>query len=287
MMRNLIKMNNVAASVGIAILFVLAISGCKKNDNKVEPTPIPVPVVIQNPKSTTYPLSIKDMLGVTGTVTFTERSVGSSESVVKIQLTGAPSGVHPAHIHANTAIETGGIVHTLNSVDSSGNSTTNLTVPYETLINFDGYVNVHLDPSTLGTIIAQGDIGGNILTGDNRNHSLVQDSSSGVSGNIRFDKRKNGNTLVTITLSSSGFLPTGSYPASINLGSVATIGTPYARKTLQPVDYATRKSMTTVRTMDDGTPITYQNWLVYDGFVTVYDANDNSNVIAKGNIGSN
>jgi uncharacterized lipoprotein YbaY len=285
-MEKLMLKNKMAKMAGVALMLAVTLSSCKKDEDKVEPSPIP-PIVITNAMQTSYALNVRDELGVTGTVTFSEKNSGSSESVVTIQLMGAAKGIHPAHIHVNSAIETGGIAYSLNSVDSTGKSTTTLSVPYATLVNFDGYVNVHASLSNLGTIIAQGDIGGNALTGDSKTFTLNQDSTSGIFGNAKFEKRKNGNTLVTVNLTAGGVLPAGVYSAHINLGSVATIGAPYSKKRLQNVDDATRRSFTNIRTLDDSTPITYNNWLVYDGFITIHDASDNSNVIAKGNIGAN
>lgn len=284
-MERLISKTRITKTVGMAFMLVALLSSCKKKEDAVEPTP--VPVVTPNPMSTSFILNVKDELGVSGTVSFAEKASGSSESVVTIKLTGASAGTHPAHIHSNSAIESGGIAYALNSVDSSGTSTTTLSVSYAALVDFDGYVNVHASALDLVTIIAQGDIGGNVLTGDSKSYALAQDSTSGVSGNAKFEKRKNGNTLVTIDLTSGGLLPDGTYPAHINLGSVSTIGVPYNKKTLNTINSATRKSMTNIRILNDGTVITFDNWLVYDGFITILDANDNNNVIAIGNIGAN
>ena len=67
-------------------------SGCKGND----------PVVLP-PAKTTTTLEVKDVLGITGTVTFTETS--STSATIDIILIGAPSGVHPAELCRNSAIE--------------------------------------------------------------------------------------------------------------------------------------------------------------------------------------
>ena len=282
----MIKGKNWFTKIALATaLLTIVVAGCKKDkDDDVEPTPEPTPVEILK---TTYTLKVKDLIGVSGTVTFAEKSTGSSESIVTISLQGAPVGVHPAHIHLNSAIETGAIAYGLTSVDAAGNSSTTLSVSYAALINFDGYVNVHLDGVTLGTIIAQADIGGNFITSTNHTYILNQDSTSGISGVSTFEKRKNGNTLVTINLSAGGALPPGLYPAHINLGSVATIGSPVNRKTLNPVDGVTRLSRTNIRTLNDGTVISYDNWMIYDGFITIYDAANVTDVIALGNIGAN
>ena len=89
-----------------AVILLLASGGCKKSD-----TPA---------RKTTYNLKVKDVLGVSGTVTFTETS--SSVTTIDIVLTGAPSGTHPAILCANSAVESDDIVATLNPVDATGKS---------------------------------------------------------------------------------------------------------------------------------------------------------------------
>lgn len=280
----MIKKNILVRFAAYIALSAFIFVGCSKDDSNNEPTPIPTPV---EPLKTTYTLKAKDILGVSGSVTIAEKTSGGSESVVTIHLTGAPAGVHPAHIHMNSAIETGNIAYNLNSVSTGDSSSTTLSVTYNTLINYDGYVNVHLDTANMGTIIAQADIGGNQVTSTNKIYTLAQDSSSGIAGSAKFEKRKNGTTLLTINLTSGATLPPGLYPAQINLGSVSTVGTPVKTKTLNPVDGTSRISITNIRTLDNLTAITYANWLVYDGFLTIHDAADTTNIIAKGNIGSN
>lgn len=273
-------MNRNKVTTAIAIFTVaislLASTGCKKDDEKT-------------PNKTTYDLKVKDQLGVSGTVTFTETS--STVTTITIKLNGGTATNHPAHIHMNSAVEGGSIVLSLTPVDADGNSITTVTtlddntpINYSQLLNFDGYLNVHESSSALGTIIAQTDIGGNALTGIQKSYPLAAVNASGVSGDALFEKRKNGNTLVTVSL--SGTIAGNDYPADIHLGSVATIGGGPVTRSLTDVNGASGKSYTNVRTLSDGTVITYDNWLEYDGYLSV----ENSGIgtaIAQGNIGSN
>src|SRR5690606_12854866 len=105
---------------------------------------------------------------ISGQVTFTK--IDASSTLILIELEGTTAGnTHPAHIHANSASEGGSIVIGLSSVDgATGMSETTITqeddgtpITYEGLLTYDGYVNVHLSPSALSTLIAQGNIGSN------------------------------------------------------------------------------------------------------------------------------
>ncbi len=144
--------------------------------------------------STTYTLSEKDVEGISGTAKFEKRANG--ETLVTISLEGTPEGgVHPAHIHANTAAQGGGIVVTFNPVNgTTGTSVTNVTatdgeegaaITYDELVGtddtpgYDGYINVHLGPGAqLETIVAQGDIGQNVFTGEEIVYQLELDSGA-------------------------------------------------------------------------------------------------------------
>jgi hypothetical protein len=90
--------------------------------------------------------------------------------MITISLQGTTAGGdHPAHIHANNAASGGGIVMDLKNVSgATGKSVTSANalnddteMTYEELLNFNGYINVHLSAAALGTLIAQGDIGSN------------------------------------------------------------------------------------------------------------------------------
>jgi len=270
------KNKMVTAAAIVAVMLTMVIGGCKK-----EPTVI---------NKTTYDLKVKDQLGIAGTVTFTETN--STTTTIEINMTGGTSENHPAHIHVNSAVEGGSIALSLSPVVNGYSSTqvtkldNNSSINYSQLILFDGYLNVHESTINLTTIVAQTDIGGNALTTTNKTYTLAQVGASGVSGTALFEKRKNGNALITISL--NGTLAGGVHPAVIHIGSVATVGGGPTVKTLNAVDGTTGKSYTNLRTLDSGTPISYDDAMVYDGYLAIHESVLlMANVLCQGNIGSN
>lgn len=162
-----------------AVILLIAV-GCKKDDS-------PAP-------KTTYSLKVKDILGVTGTVTFTQTT--STTTTIDISLTNAPSGIHPASLCINSAVENGTTVISLNPVDATGKSSTVVTeMNYAQLIAYDGYIKVIKSSSESDVILAQGDIGGNVITTTNKTFTLKTVGVFNVSGTALFEKRINGNPL--------------------------------------------------------------------------------------------
>jgi hypothetical protein len=258
-----------------AIVMLIPNSGCKKDE---DPAPTP-------PRTSTYNLMVKDVLGITGKATFTETS--STIATIGILLTGAPSGTHPAELRMNSVVEGGLVVLTLNPVDANGNSSTEInTMTYNQLIVYDGFIQILKSSVEPDVILAQGDIGGNVITATNKTYTLDTIGLFGVSGTALFEKRVNGNTLLTITL--AGTISGEVYPATINLGSIQTVGGGPVVKALNNVVGTTGKGYTNIRDLDSGIVITYDNWLVYDGYINIYQTSVNSdNIICHGNIGSN
>ncbi len=254
-----------------AVFLLIAVGGCSKDDSPAQ--------------KTTYDLKVKDILGVSGTVTFTETS--STKATIDIVLTNAPSGTHPANLYMYSAVEVGAIAIALNPVDETGKSSTEVTtMTYSQLIAYDGVIKVLKSSSEPTVIVAQGDIGGNVLTTTNKTYTLSTVGTFGVSGTALIEKRVNGNTLVTITL--IGAIAGQVYPATINLGSIASVGGGPVVKTLSNVDGTTGKSYTNIRKLDSEINITYDNWLVYLGYINVYQAPVSlTTIICHGNIGSN
>ena len=234
--------------------------------------------------STTYDLKVKDVLGVSGTVTFVQTSL--TVTTINITLIGAPAGTHPATLYSNSLVEGGTAKLILKPVDASGKSSTTVSdITYSELIAFDGSVKVLKSDTELGTVLAQGDIGGNVLTTTNKTYTLATQGNFGVSGTALLQKRVNGNTLVTISL--NGTIAGDSYPATINLGSIATVGGGPVVATLQNINGTTGKSYTNIKALNSGVAITYDNWMVYDGYINIYQTSIlTGDVICHGNIGS-
>jgi hypothetical protein len=264
-----------AMAIFSAIGLLISSGGCKKDD----PAP-PVP-----PRTTTYELVGKDVLGITGTVTFTETS--GTVVTIEISLNGAPAGTHPAEVCMNTAVEGGMVVLVLNPVETSGKSTTAVTaMNFSQLIVYDGFIKVLKSSSEPNVILAQGDIGGNVFTGNNKTYSLDTIGVFGVSGTALFQQRSNNATLVTLTI--TGAITGDVYPATINLGSIASVGGGPVVAVLNHVDGTNGKSFTNIRKLESGIDVTYDNWMVYDGYINIYQTSVGlGNIICHGNIGSN
>ena len=236
-------------------------------------------------KSTTYDLKVTDVLGVSGTVTFTETS--ATIATIDIALVGAPAGTHPAVLCMNSAVEGGLVKVTLNPVDATGKSSTVVnSMTYSQLIVFDGFVKVVKSDTESDIILAQGDIGGNVITKINKSYPLTTMGNFGVSGTALFEKRVNGNTLVTISL--TGTVAGDMYPATINLGSMTTLEGGPVVATLQNVDAITGKSYTNIKALNSDVAIRYDNWMAYKGYINIYQSSVLTGaVISHGNIGSN
>ena len=238
-----------------------------------------------------YTLEERAVEGISGTATFAERKNG--EALATIMLSGTPDGgEHPAHIHFNTAAEGGGIAFSFNPVNgTTGMSVSNVSMlddgtafSYSEIADFDGYINVHLSADDLGTIVAQGDIGQNELTGMSTEYTLGEKDVMGISGTALFEERQNGETLITLSL--DGTPDGGEHPAHIHFNS-ATEGGGIAFS-FDPVNGTTGMSLSNLATLDDGTMITYSEVLNYNGYINVHlSAEELGTIVAQGNIGSN
>lgn len=242
-------------------------------------------------ESKVYELESADIPGISGTATFSERVSGEALAVIELENTPA-GGSHPAHIHMNTAAEGGDIAFTFNPVNGdTGISASNLAqldngteFGYSAVLDYDGYINVHLSAEELGTLVAQGDIGQNELTGESISYELVEVDVPGISGTATFSERVNGEALAVLQLLNTP--DGGSHPAHIHMNSAAEGGA--IAYTFVPVNGTTGMSASNISELDDGTEFGYSQVLDYDGYINVHlSAEDLATLVAQGNIGSN
>jgi len=265
--------------MAVACVMTVLIAGCDDDDSNGGPD--------LTGESKTYVLNSVSNPDISGTVKFAERS--DNTTVVTIELEGTASGdTHVAHIHENSAAETGGIIIDLNSINgSTGKSETvvkelndGTAITYNELLMLNGYTNVHLSETDLATLIAQGDIGENELTGSSTTYALLGVNESGINGTATFAQRISGSTLVTIDL--EGASPTGNYPVYIYDNTVATPG-PIAIN----LNNYTDTSVTTVRKLNNDTAISYDQLKDYNGHINIQTSATDPTYVAQGNIGSN
>ncbi|HSI69799.1 MAG TPA: CHRD domain-containing protein, partial [Gillisia sp.] len=265
---------------------MLVITGCSSDDDlptEMEPQP--------TGNVTTYDLSSVAVPGIMGTATFIENDDNSVTVELDIQNT-PDGGSHPAHIHYNTAAEGGDIAISLAPVDgSTGFSSITFTaeddgtpVTYDQLMDYDGYINVHLSADELGTIVAQGDIGQNELTGESKTYNLETKDVDGISGTANFEKRANGEALATLNLENTP--DGGEHPAHIHMNTAVESGGIIF--TFNPVNGTTGMSMTNVASLDDDTPFMFDDVMDVDGYINVHlSAEDLGTIVAQGDIGQN
>ncbi|MGB3608177.1 MAG: CHRD domain-containing protein [Psychroserpens sp.] len=252
-----------------------------------------------------YVLGTVDVDGINGTATFAQRANG--ETLATIQLNGTPDdGMHPAHIHVGDATQMGVIAIGLGVVDgATGTSSVNIStldfnddddsndvaITYTELLNYDGYINVHLSADELETLVAQGDIGQNELTGTEKSYVLGTVDVDGINGTATFAQRANGETLATIQL--NGTPDDGMHPAHIHVGDATQMGV--IAIGLGVVDGATGTSSVNISTLDfndddasNDVAITYTELLNYDGYINVHLSTDElGTLVAQGDIGQN
>ncbi|MFN3802642.1 CHRD domain-containing protein [Belliella pelovolcani] len=286
-MKNSLIINRIKQGA-LLLMSALIFVACTEDD-----MPALDPDEVLTGQSKSYDLDEVAVPGISGTAVLEETSTGSTK--LTITLSGTPDGVqHPAHIHFNSAATGGGIAVSLTPVNgTTGISETIISrqddgssLTYNQLLDFDGYINVHLSADDLGTIVAQGDIGSNELTGETKTYTLNEADVDGISGEIIFEERRNGFALATINL--TGTPDGGVHPAHIHANSAAIGGG--ILFTFNPVNGTTGMSMTDTRAgmMDGEEGYTYDEILEVDGYVNVHlSAEALATIVAQGDIGSN
>lgn len=114
-------------------------------------------------------------------------------------------------------------------------------------------------------------------------YTLSSVSNSKISGKVTFTKNEDGSTTVLLEINGSS---TDIHPAFIYFNNAATGGE--VAITLEPIDCDCESSSTIVTTLDDGTPITYEQLLKFDGHIKIHQNEDHLEIIiTEGNIGAN
>jgi hypothetical protein len=122
------------------------------------------------------------------------------------------------------------------------------------------------------------------MKANEKSYALAQLDSSGVTGSVVFAKQNDSTTKVTIVL--AGTVPGISHPAHIHANK-ASDGGPIVLD-FNPVDGTSGRSETIVTRLNDGTSITYEELIAFNGHVNVHkSATELAIMIAQGNIGSN
>ena len=116
---------------------------------------------------------------------------------------------------------------------------------------------------------------------ENTLFDLASVSDEDVSGLINFSKISDSETFIEVQLSES---VAGNHPLAI-YNDNAVDGTSVVL-TLNPID-SSGFSSTLVTGLDNGTTMTYEDFLAYDGHVKVKVSEDDSTLIVRGDIGVN
>ncbi|MFT7352846.1 MAG: hypothetical protein ACI9XR_002637 [Flavobacterium sp.] len=273
----------------ITMSFVLV--SCSNSDDDYTAPVDPADPEPTELNSKSFALETVGDAGVLGTARFIEKS-DATLSIELILENTIEGDAHPAHLHFNTAAESGDVALPLETViGATGRSTTTFTtlndgtpITYAELLDFDGYINIHLSTTESATIIAQGDVGQNELTGKKMSYELTEKDVEGVNGTIEFAERVNQTTLVTINL--LGTSDGGLHPAHIHENDIATTGDIIVG--LNPVIGDTGVSKTQVASLVSGASITYTEFLTLNAYVNIHESDaDLATLIAQGNIGAN
>lgn len=265
----------------LIVLIVLFTVSCSENDNTL---------ILNQQTTKTYNLGSNTLGDISGTAKFIKNSDNSITLELELDNTD-PLAMHPAHIHFNAAVETGAIALDLGFVDgATGQSSTTFTtlddgtpIVYEDILDFNGHINIHLSAADLGTVVAQGDIGENALTGISKFYNLDQKNDSGVSGTAQFFQRVNGEALAILEL--DGTSAGGNHPAHMHTNDAVTTG-PIAF-TYANVDGETGLSKSNMSQLDDTSTFLYEDVLTYNGHINIHLSVSDLTIVAQGNIGIN
>lgn len=114
-------------------------------------------------------------------------------------------------------------------------------------------------------------------------YTLSSVSNSKITGKVTFTMNEDGSTTILLEINGSS---TDVHPAFIYFNNAETGGK--VAITLEPIDCDCESSSTIITTLDDGTPISYEQLLKFDGHIKIHQNEEHLEiVITQGNIGAN
>lgn len=269
---------------------------------------LPPSIVRDNADAISYDLAAQSNNGaisdgVNGTATFWR--YGDTQTIVTLELTDGATGAsvsHPAHIHNNSAEDGGDIAFYLTPIDGSDEGASSarvIDVPFDELVNFDGYINIHESVAELGNVVSQGNIGANAFgtaregldfiesprTTDYDLAANANDGSvapDGIPATATFLELTSDLTLVTLDMDTDG--ETGanvSHPAHIHNNTASESGDiAFYLGPIDGTDPASRSSKIV--------PESYDTLTDFNGYINIHESLANlSAVVSQGNIGIN
>ena len=140
--------------LAIAISFCATFMACDKNYNNA-------PAL----RKKEYALKPVGASGVTGKVTISENA-DKSFNVLLVLDKSVKDTIHISHIHSGSISAPGPVAISLSNITGTGGTaqaTTNSinTFTYDSLLTYNGYINVHYSASRLDSLVTQANIGKN------------------------------------------------------------------------------------------------------------------------------
>ncbi|MGO4918545.1 hypothetical protein [Maribacter spongiicola] len=255
------------------------LTSCSSNDD----TP-PVPTGVTK----SYELLNTNLSDLTGQVTFTENTNGST--TITVNLNNTVNGINNAvRIRNNTANIGGGIAVNLNDVNgNTGISETTISrldngevLSYEEFSEFSGYLSIEGKDNNTGEFYAYADLGPNVLTGVKLTYNLFSQDDS-INGLAVFEERKKGTTALTINIfqiNENLELPTTLYIIQENnselvVHSLATVKSRQNGYSFNEVSEL------------DGMLIFFTDLIKLNGYIQITEVNNDMNILSEGAIGS-
>jgi len=242
--------------------------------------------------------------GVEATATF--REWPGDRTLVELSLDAGSTGTevaHAAHIHFNSVAEGGDIAFFLGPIDglgpAPGASQFIVDESLDTLLEFDGHINIHESNANLGNIVARGDIGANadfevqasdlnpLPSGRSQVFELPPNPNdgavpAGVDAEAEFIEVDGTRTLVVLTLAGGSTDTAVSHPAHIHFNSVDEGGD--IAIFLGPIDGLGPAPGVSYAIVERS----FDELIGFDGHINIHESNAAlANIVARGNIGSN